>query len=269
MGHFPDARSLQTVEIRPDAKHLARAAAEQFVTLAGEAIANRGRFTVALAGGSTPVAAYLVLATGPFATRVAWSHVHVFWGDERCVPPGHADSNYCVARQALLDHVPLPASNVHRMRGELEPGRAAADYEQTLRGFFSSPARGGETVDKVRGPSFDLILLGMGDDGHTASLFPGTGVIHEQSRWVVAHYVEKLGAWRITLTPVVINAAAKVTFLVSGPGKAERLRQVLEGPYQPEVLPAQIVSPDTGRLSWLLDRAAASMLQDSPQRGIL
>ncbi len=251
---------LEAITVYPDAGRLARAVADHFVALASEAIETDGRFAVALAGGSTPKAAYVLLASDEYATGVDWSRVQVFWGDERCVPPDHPDSNYRMAREAWLDQVSLPAENVHRIRGELEPDQAAREYEDVLRIFFSPPYRDRKADGNAPVPSFDLILLGMGDDGHTASLFPGTGAIHEQARWVVAHFVEKLDTWRITLTPVVINAAANVTFVVSGSGKAERLHQVLNGPCQPDVLPAQIVNPDGGRLRWLVDRAAASSL---------
>jgi 6-phosphogluconolactonase len=261
MAYSPDAPGLRDAEVYPDAERVANAAAGHFVTLAREAIADRRRFAVALAGGSTPKAAYSLLAKDEFATRVDWSQVHVFWGDERCVPPDHADSNYRMAREALIDRVPLPVGNVHRIQGELEPSQGAADYEQTLRLFLHSPSgvRGAEA--SVLPPRLDLILLGMGDDGHTASLFPGTRAVHEQTHWVLAHYVEKLEAWRVTLTPAVINAAANVTFVVTGSAKAERLRQVLTGPYQPDVLPAQIVNPVRGRLRWLVDAAAAASLE--------
>jgi 6-phosphogluconolactonase len=282
----------------PDSDRLAHAAAEHFVTLTAEAIAAHGQFVVALSGGSTPRAAYALLATEEFAARpstesilskaeglrtgVDWSRVHIFWGDERCVPPDHPDSNYRMVRETLLDHIPLPARNVHRIRGEIKPEEAAADYERTLRSFFAQqPKRHccatGEKETRVLPipsvvspsarlrtgavePRFDLVLLGMGQDGHTASLFPGTAALHEGARWVVAHYVDKLSAWRITLTPVVFNAAAHITFIVSGAGKAERLREVLAGPYQPDVLPAQIVRPTDGRLLWLVDAAAAAHL---------
>jgi 6-phosphogluconolactonase len=262
MGHSSNSVHLKGIEVYPDAERLAHAAAEHFVALAGEAISRQGRFAVALAGGSTPKSAYALLAIGEFAGRVDWSRVHVFWGDERRVPPDHPDSNYRMAREALLDHVPLPAENVHRMRGELEPSQAADEYEAALRAFFSPSSEDQEAKGERHIARFDLFLLGMGDDGHTASLFPGTAAIREQTRWVMAHFVEKLDTWRITLTPAVINAAANVTFVVSGSGKAERLRQVLTGPYQPDLLPAQIVNPDDGRLRWLVDRAAASSLPD-------
>jgi 6-phosphogluconolactonase len=150
-----------------------------------------------------------------------------------------------MAREVLLDKIPIPAENVHRIRGELPPDQAATAYQAELEAVLGAGGR------------FDLILLGMGEDGHTASLFPSMAALHEQTRWVVAHYVGKLSAWRVTLTPVAINAAAHVTFLVSGAGKAKRLREVLDGPHQPDVLPAQIVRPTDGRLLWLVDAAAA------------
>jgi 6-phosphogluconolactonase len=236
---------MNELRVHPDAAGLARAAAEHFVTLATAAIAAHGQFVVALSGGSTPRATYTLLANDELAARVDWPRVRVFWGDERCVPPDHAGSNYRMARETLLDHVPLPTRNVHRIQGELPPDQAATAYQAELEAVLGA------------GGQFDLILLGMGEDGHTASLFPSTVALHEQTRWVVAQYVDKLSAWRVTLTPVAINAAAHVTFLVSGVGKAERLREVLDGPHQPDVLPAQIVRPTDGRLLWLVDAAAA------------
>lgn len=244
---------MEHVHVYPDTAGLARAAAELFVHLAEGAVRARGRFTVALAGGSTPRGTYALLASEAFAPRVDWSRVHVFWGDERCVPPEHPESNHRMARETLLDHVPIPPANVHRIPCEQEPMRAAATYERTLQEFFALAPGAGV-------PQFDLILLGMGDDGHTASLFPGTAALHERRRWVVAHYVEKLQAWRVTLTPAVLNAADHVAFLVSGAGKATRLREVLRGSYQPDILPAQIVQPASGRLVWLVDAAAAALL---------
>lgn len=232
-----------------DANHLAHTAAELFVALAKPAIAEQGRFTVALSGGSTPKALYQLLAREPYANQIEWPHVHIFWGDERCVSPDHPDSNYRMAREAFLQYVPLLPENIHPMHGDIDPAQASAEYEQQLRIFFGNGL-----------PAFNLVLLGMGDDGHTASLFPGTAAIHEQNRWVIGHYVEKLESWRLTLTPPVINAAAQITFLVAGKSKAERLRDVLKGPYQPDVLPSQIVKPTEGRLVWLVDEEAASLL---------
>lgn len=240
------------VEVYADTQALARAVAERFVVRAAEAVAARGRFAAALAGGTTPRAAYALLALPDYAARIDWARVHVFWGDERCVPPEHLDSNYRMARQALLEHVPIPTENVHRLRGELEPQEAAAAYERELRRFFASGP-----------PSFDLVLLGLGRDGHTASLFPGATALDERERWAVACYVESLGAWRLTLTPVLFNAAVEVVFVVAGADKAEVLRQVLRGPHQPHLLPAQVIQPLRGRLRWLVDAAAAARLGKS------
>jgi len=238
------------VRVLTDAEALADAAARHFAELARAAIAATGRFAVVLAGGATPARTYERLALGEMLSPADWERVHVFWGDERRVPPEHEDSNYRMARETLLDRVPIPARNVRRIRGEADPRQAATDYEQALREFFGAGSA----------PRFDLVLLGMGEDGHTASLFPGTDGLREGRRWVVAHYVEKLGAWRVTLTLAVINAAAEVVLLVSGAGKAERLREVLEGSVAAEPLPARAVRPTAGRLVWLVDAAAASLL---------
>jgi len=226
--------------------------------LAEGAITTRGQFAVALAGGSTPRPVYERLAAKELAARVDWSRVQVFWGDERCVSPEHPESNYRMARETLLDRVPIPLNNVHRIKGEMEPRQAAEEYERTLRAFFASGTGGSEPTVRL-----DLVVLGMGEDAHTASLFPHTAVLHECTRWVVAHYIEKLGGWRITLTPVAINAARNVTFIVSGSGKAETLRRVLTEPYQPEVLPAQMIRPTDGHLLWLIDSAAATLLGEA------
>lgn len=246
------------IETFPDAASLARAAANQWVALAEASMARHGQFSVALSGGSTPRALYSLLAASEFAARVDWSRLHVFWGDERCVPPDDPESNYRMARQALLDHAPIPLSNVHRIPCEQGPRQAAAAYEQTLHAWFSGGSAGRRVESDL--PRFDLILLGMGEDGHTASLFPGAAALGERTRWVVAYKVVTLGAWRVTLTPLVINAAAHVMFLVSGANKAEKLRQVLTGPYRPDELPAQIVRPTRGHLVWWVDAAAASAL---------
>jgi 6-phosphogluconolactonase len=242
---------MRTIDVVPDGAALARAGAEQFVAAAGRAIAARGRFAVALSGGSTPRAMHTLLAGEAFDRRLNWSRVHLFFGDERCVPPDNPESNYRMARETLIDHVPVPAANVHRLRGEDDPAGAAADYEADLRTFFGVSAA----------PRFDLIFLGMGDNGHTASLFPGQPAVHEQVRWVVAADVAAAGMWRLTLTPVALNAAAEVTFLVSGGDKAEMVQKVLDGPYQPDLLPAQIVNPSNGQLRWLVDQAAAARLR--------
>lgn len=235
------------IRILPDADHLAHAAAEY---IAEAAAATSGTFTLALSGGSTPKRLYQLLATEAFARRINWPGVHVFWGDERCVPSDDPASNYWLARETLLDHVPIPAANVHRIAGELDPAQAAALYEQHLRAFFGEQ------------PRFDALLLGMGSDGHTASLFPHTPALEERERWVVANYYALvLPPWRVTLTLPVINAAARVMFLVSGADKAETLRRVLENEHSPQDLPARLVQPVDSELLWLIDEAAASRLK--------
>jgi 6-phosphogluconolactonase len=235
-----------------DVDALNREAAARFVRRSEDAVATRGRFTVALSGGSTPRSLYELLACAPWRKRIAWTATHVFWGDERCVPPDHRDSNYRMAYQALLAHVPIPVENVHRMRGEIEPSAAAEACEYDVRAAFD--------LAPGKPPRFDLILLGLGDDGHTASLFPGTVALIEQGHWVVANWVEKLNAYRLTLTPPVLNAAHEVIFLVAGAGKAGILSQVLHGERRPDRYPAQVVQPTQGILVWLVDRAAAAEL---------
>ena len=234
---------------------LADAAAERFIAAATTAVAARGRFTVALSGGSTPKALYTRLASPGCASRIDWARVHVFWGDERCVPPDHASSNFRMAREALLDHVPLPAAQVHRMRGEDHPPAAAASYERALRETFP------EGVAR-----FDLVLLGMGDNGHTASLFPGLSAVRETARWVVAEHVDEVGMWRLTLTPPALNSAAAVLLLVAGRDKAAMLAQVLDGPRDLDRLPVQAVAPVDGTLTWLIDDAAAANLAGERRR---
>jgi 6-phosphogluconolactonase len=233
----------------PNMDSLADGAAEHLITLAASAIAEHGRFSIALSGGSTPKTLYERLATPPYAQRIDWSKTHVFWGDERCVPPDHVDSCYRMAREALLDHVPLPPENIYRIEGEGPPQEAASGYERILHTYFGDNT-----------PRFDLILLGMGDDGHTASLFPGTTALHEEKRWVIENYVEAKQMWRVTLTKTAINAAANVMFLVAGAGKAERLRDVLQGGYDPYRLPSQMVKPEAGSLMWFVDQDAAKLI---------
>ncbi len=241
------------IKIYSNADELARAAAEWFVALATEAIAARGRFTVALSGGSTPRAMHLGLSSEALKAQVDWRRVHIFWGDERCVPPDHEHSNYRMAKETLLERAPIPAGNIHRIRGEADPEQAASEYEQDLRvAYFGNASH--------VPPRFDLIYLGMGDDGHTASIFPGTSAVREPTRWAVAQahdFPPPPLVARIRLTPPVINAAAHVAFLVAGAGKAERLQQVLKGPHQPDKLPAQIIQPTSGKLVWMVEEAAA------------
>jgi 6-phosphogluconolactonase len=252
---------------------LADAVAQHIVTSAAEAISSRGRFTLVLAGGSTPRAAYSRLATHDSRLKLDWQRTHVLWGDERCVPPDDLRSNYRMAKEALLDRVPIPADQIHRIRGEDEPEKAAAEYEDVLRsllGCHPERSEGAGTplpVNTSRSGSFaslrmttglDLVLLGLGEDGHTASLFPGQAAVHETVRWVVAVPAPDGTMWRVTMTPAVLNSASNVTFVVSGAGKALRLKQVLEGPYTPDLLPAQAIRPAQGRLTWMVDQAVVS-----------
>ncbi len=231
---------------------LAREAVQRFTDLAREAVASRGRFSVALSGGSTPGALYRLLALEPTRGQIPWAQVHIFWGDERCVPPDEPGSNYRLACDTLLDHVPIPASNVHRVRGELEPLAAARAYERDLNDYFCGP--------RAR---FDLVLLGVGGDGHTASLFPGSAALQETERLalaVEAHY-EGRPASRVTLTLPAINTARHIWFLVTGRAKADIVQAVLVG--DGGGLPARRIRPTAGALTWFLDAGAASQLEQS------
>jgi len=232
--------------IMPTAADLADAAADRFATLAASAVAERGRFTVALSGGSTPEPVYRRLAREPWAESIDWARVEIFWGDERCVPPNHPNSNFGMVRRALLDPAEVPTSSVHRIRGEHPPFEAARAYEQEIGRVLGREGR------------FDLVLLGMGSDGHTASLFPGTSAVSERDRAVVPVWVDKVDAWRVTLTLPVINSARDVIFLVRGSGKADAVSRVVNG----EALPATRVDPRRGKLTWLLDADAAAGLPD-------
>ena len=230
----------------PTPEALADAVARHVVPIAADAISTSGRFTLALSGGSTPRAAYQRLATDGLAHQLDWQRIHVLWGDERCVPPDDPRSNYRMAKEALLDRVPIPPNQVYRIRGEDEPQEAAADYEDELRSLNGS---------------LDLVLLGLGEDGHTASLFPGQPTVHEAEYWVMAVPAPTGDMWRITLTPAVLKLASNVTFVVSGASKAQRLAEVLEGPFNPDLLPAQAIRPLHGRLTWMVDEAAAAQLR--------
>ena len=235
-----------SIEIVPDAAALARRAAEIFTEAAGAAIRERGRFHVALSGGSTPRAAYELLASEEYAEQLDWEQIHVWWGDERCVPPEDPASNYRLAHEALLSKVPIPTANVHRMRGELDPEAAAAAYAAELAAHFGEQLR------------FDLVLLGLGEDGHTASLFPGSAALKERQRWVATNWVDGLDSWRLTLTYPAINASRRAVFFVAGAPKAGILRAVLadeQGHY-----PASRVRLADGKLIWLVDEAAGGEL---------
>lgn len=252
------------IRIYQDSRALAAAAAELFIQAGAQAVSRQGFFNVALAGGSTPRETYELLAEDSQAGRVNWWKTYVFWGDERCVPPDHPESNYRMAQRSLLDHVPVPAEQIYRMQGEISPQIAADIYERLLRVHFA--ARQPEENDLH---TFDLVLLGLGDDGHTASLFPGSEALVVQDRWVAANYAAGLGSWRLTLTRPCINAARQVVFLVSGSRKAAVLKKAI-APHEERVasdshrLPAAAIQPQAGKLVWLVDEAAAAAFQ--PQR---
>ncbi len=254
------------LNVQPDAQALMRLAASAVVFWSRKAIERRGRFHLALSGGSTPKQLYQLLATPEFAQQVFWDRVHVWWGDERDVPADHADSNYKLANDALLSKVPIPPANLHRVRTELGAQQAAAQYETEIGSAFEklrADETSGAVVDSGGWPSFDLILLGMGDDGHTASLFPHSAALKEGERLVMAQHVDTLTAMRITFCAPLINAADVVIFLVSGAGKAPMLKRVLLGEYTPDELPAQMIAP-VGKLFWMTDAAAAAQVADRP-----
>jgi 6-phosphogluconolactonase len=232
------------IEVLPSSEALFGRGAEEFLRLAKAAASERGVFSVVLSGGSTPKGLFQLLAsTEPFRSEVPWSQIHFFWADERHVAPDHSDSNFRMAWESLFSKVPVSPENLHRIRGEMPDAReAAAQYETDLRRFFN-------LAEDF--PHFDLVLLGMGADGHTASLFPGSEALQECGRWVVGNWVEKFKAWRITLTIPVFNNAETVIFLVSGADKGEALRAVLA---EEAALPAQLIRPVDGRLLWLVDQ---------------
>ena len=239
-----------TVRIFKDADELSRAAAELFVTLAVQSIRERGRFLVALSGGSTPMALYRLLAREP----IDWTRIHVFWGDERLVPPEDPENSYGQAREALLKHIPIPTENIHRVASELDPVAAARDYASILREFAAPP---------LDWPRFDLVLLGLGEDGHTASLFPGSPVDATEPVIAVTAQYQGRPARRVTLTPPVFNAARQVIFLVTGANKAVTLKGVFSDYNSSEQIPAKRIQPADGQVTWLVDKAAGKEIKPS------
>jgi len=232
------------VEIFADPSAVTQEAARRIVAAAGAA---KGIFSLVLSGGNTPKALYELLASPQFRTQIDWSKVEIYFGDERCVPPDNSESNYLMAQTALLSKVPIDASRIHRIRGEIDPAAAAMEYGQMLKSKFT-------------GGGADLLLLGMGDDGHTASLFPGTAALNETHHRCVANFVPKMNTWRVTLTYPFLNKSAAVMILAVGAGKAQRLVEVLQGPRDPHRLPIQGIEPAGGKLAWMLDAAAAAGL---------
>jgi 6-phosphogluconolactonase len=243
-----------TYQVWPSASAVASASAQLFASKVEQAVATRGVARVAISGGSTPQATFKLLAdpAQPFLATVPWDKLQIFWVDERCVPPNDPQSNYGVCRDLLLSKVPIPESNVFRMEGELNPEEAASRYESTLRNVMK--------LEGAESPAFDLIVLGMGPDGHTASLFPHTEALDELGRLVVANHVPQMDTWRITLTWPVINHGSEVVFEVEGRGKTDIVDQVLTGPRDPERLPSQFIRPANGKLLFLLDEDAAAKL---------
>jgi 6-phosphogluconolactonase len=233
----------------PDLESVCREAAALFVRQAQLSVTHRERFAVALSGGHTPRCLYEILAGPPFRDKVAWEKTHVFWGDERCVPADDRRSNALMTRQVLLDHVSVPPDQIHPILCHEKPTKSAKQYSNLLHDFFSSGP-----------PVFDMILLGLGENGHTASLFPQAEILKDQTAWTASIYVKEQDMHRVTLMPAVINRARLVVFLVSGGSKASALKEVLTEPFDPFRLPAQLVRPQTGELVWLVDKAATAQL---------
>jgi len=243
-----------TYQVWPNADGVARASARKVAERIQQAVATRGVARMAISGGSTPQATFKLLAdpTQPFLATIPWDKLQLYWVDERCVPPDHPESNYGVCRELLLSKVPIPAGNVHRMEGELNPEEAASRYESVLRNTMK--------LEGAESPAFDMIGMGMGDDGHTASLFPHTDGLNEIGRLAIANHVPQKDTWRISLTWPVINQGVEVVFEITGANKADVLAEVLTGPRDPERLPSQLIRPSNGKLLFLLDEAAAAKL---------
>lgn len=237
------------IRVYSDLETLSQAAAELFTVQSRQASLICGRFSVALSGGETPRRLYELLGSSPYRERIHWNEVHVFWSDERCVPEDDPRNNARMARETLLNHVPIPPENIHSIHCDQSPQAAASQYEQELTDFFSTS-----------NPNFHLILLGLGANGHIASLFPHTPVLNEKVKWVSEVFVKELEMYRITFTAPYINQAGQVVFLVSGADKAQVLETVLEGPYQPHKLPAQLIRPNGAQPIWLVDKAASHKL---------
>jgi 6-phosphogluconolactonase len=244
----PDVRILTNIDA------IAKRAAQDFLQSATQAVSEKGSFTVALAGGSTPKALYSLLATdAALRSQLPWDKMYVYFGDERSVPPDHADSNFRMATETMLSKVPIKPEQIFRIKGEYkDTENAAQEYEKVLRTSFK--------IAEGQFPRFDLVFLGIGNEGHTASLFPGTKALHETKRLAVRNWVGKLYTNRITLTAPAINNAARVIFMVTGADKALALKGILEGPYEPDQLPAQLIQPPNGKLVWLVDTVAGGML---------
>jgi 6-phosphogluconolactonase len=242
------------LHIHKNPEELSQALAVWILELMEQTLAIQDRFCWVLSGGNTPKALYQLLASPAYNGKVPWSKLHIFWGDERYVPFGDPRNNARMAYDCLLDRVAIPPAHIHVMRTDVEAQLSATQYEQTLRHYFPTPAAGPPSN------TFDLVLLGMGEDGHTLSLFPGTDVIHEETKWVCAYYLKSQDMDRITLTKKVVNRSTHVVFLATGSDKAQALHSVLQGPADPARFPAQVIKPEHGQLDWFVDLAAAAEL---------
>lgn len=258
--------------ILENAEAVAQAAAERILHLVATANQEKRAVHFVLSGGETPKRLYEILAERSISqgsypqnnlaghVAISWDTVHFYWGDERCVGPDHSDSNYKMAYDVLLSKINLPSAHIHRLQGEIAPALSARNYEKTIRSAF------GLTPEDPVTPSFDLVLLGLGTDGHTASLFPETEALKEKTKWVVENFVPKLAGARLTLTPLILNQTKNIFFLVAGSDKAKILKDVLEGPYHPDLLPAQLIGKETGSVTWFIDEAASGCLSSNRGR---
>lgn len=237
------------IKVYKTTDELNTACANYIVALANNAMTQHGRFSIALSGGSTPKSLFTLLSLPPYRDEIPWQKTFVFWGDERCVSPNDDNNNAHMAKQVLLNKVNIPTSNIFPIPVQLQPNEAAKLYEKTLHNFFGNSE-----------PCFDLMLLGLGENGHTASLFPNTGVLNETGYWVKEVFVEELDMWRITLTAQIINQSSCIIFLVAGEKKAAVVNTIVNGDYNPQKYPAQLIKPVTGELIWMLDEKAAMLL---------
>lgn len=229
---------------------LSQAVAKWIADEIAATLKRQDRFTIALSGGSTPKLLHKILAASPYKEQIDWSKLHIFWGDERDVPFTDDRNNAKMAFDTLLNFVPVPPYHIHKMRTDIAPESSAAEYEQILHHYFDTTPL-----------SFDLVLLGMGDDGHTLSLFPGTAAVHEEKAWAIAYFLQAQDMFRITLTKTIVNRSARVAFLTTGTGKAHALKEVLKGAYNPDLYPSQEIQPTAGELHWFVDEAAAAGLK--------
>jgi 6-phosphogluconolactonase len=246
------------LHVYPNLADLSSEAAGWVTEYIAGTLSRQDRFSIVLSGGGTPKTLYELIAQTPYREQIAWDKLHVFWGDERAVPFTDDRNNARMAFTYLLDRVPVPQEQIHIMRTDLDPAAAASEYEKILHSYFApEPSE----------PSFDLVLLGMGEDGHTLSLFPGTEVLHEVKSWTKAFWLQAQNMYRITLTRPIVNRASRIVFLAVGENKAQALSHVLEGPADPEHFPSQLIQPEQGQLHWFVDEAAASGLHAGNKSG--